>query len=92
MTHPCLCAAYSFPHRRGSGKCSGAPFVCSSCGKECNPEVIDFGIGPYECWGARGTDVQEATVSNCCEAAVYAFNSDDLLNFNEIAQERGLNL
>ena len=42
--------------------------ICSECGEECIPKVIDSGIGPYEYWGARGVDVRLEEVSPCCEA------------------------
>ena len=41
-----------------------------ACGEECTAVTVDFGIGPYECWGARGNDVQLEEVSPCCEDEV----------------------
>ena len=56
--------------------------VCNSCGEECTAVTVDFGIGPYECWGARGNDVQLEEVSPCCEDDVvdkedYEMDRDD---------------
>ena len=56
--------------------------VCKSCGEECVAETRDFGIGVYECWGARGNDVQLSEVSPCCEDDVvdreeYEMDKDD---------------
>lgn len=44
---------------------------CGECKKECNVVTVDYGIGPYEFWGAKGYDSRPADVSNCCEATVY---------------------
>ena len=41
---------------------------CTDCGKECNVEVIDFGIGSYEYWGTKAVDIRLEAVSDCCEA------------------------
>lgn len=43
--------------------------ICPGCG-ELDPQCdwIDFGIGPYEYWGAPGVDTQLAWVTICCEA------------------------
>ncbi len=40
---------------------------CAFCGKECDTKEVDFGIGSYEFWGARGVDIQLCEVSSCCE-------------------------
>jgi hypothetical protein len=29
---------------------------------------VDFGIGSYEYWGAKGVDIDLQEVSDCCEA------------------------
>lgn len=52
-----------------AGLVAGAQTICPSCGA-LDPDVIevDFGIGPYEYWGAAGVDVQLAWVTRCCEA------------------------
>lgn len=44
--------------------------ICPGCDQECMGVWSDFGIGPYEYWGAPGVDVQMAYVSSCCEAAL----------------------
>lgn len=44
---------------------------CGECKKECSPIVVDFGIGPYEFWGAKYVDSHPACVSDCCEAIVF---------------------
>lgn len=43
---------------------------CTECGENCTVIGVDNGIGPYEFWGQKGTDVQIDLVSNCCEAKV----------------------
>lgn len=43
---------------------------CKDCHERCRPQRMDFGIGAYEYWGARGNDVNIQTVSDCCEAEV----------------------
>lgn len=43
---------------------------CKECKCECEGEWVDFGIGSYEYWGARGNDVQWHYVSKCCEGDV----------------------
>lgn len=42
--------------------------ICTDCGKECEGQWVDFGIGNYEFWGMNGIDVQMGYVSSCCEA------------------------
>ena len=49
---------------------SEAPPICPGCGEECSGAWVDFGVGHYEFWGARGFDRQIAFVSNCCEASL----------------------
>lgn len=41
--------------------------ICKGCGEPCRVVEVDFGIGPYEYWGATGFDSRPALVSNCCE-------------------------
>lgn len=43
---------------------------CQACGEPCTSVTQDYGIGAYECWGARGNDVQLVEVSPCCETEV----------------------
>jgi hypothetical protein len=45
-----------------------AEFHCEECGKP-DPEMnlADFGIGPYEFWGAKGCRHDLQWVSRCCE-------------------------
>ena len=44
---------------------------CDSCGEE-NPhfKIVDEGIGAYEFWGARGTDVDLQVATECCESGI----------------------
>lgn len=44
---------------------------CNECKQECKGKWVDFGIGSYEFWGARGIDTRMAFVSECCEADVF---------------------
>jgi len=44
--------------------------TCSYCDEPCEVVVVDFGIGPFEFWGATGWDSLPTAVSNCCEAKV----------------------
>lgn len=55
-------------------------YICEACGQPCQPIVVDFGIGAYEYWGARGNHRDEHEVSNCCEA--------ELLDAKEVAARR----
>jgi len=41
---------------------------CGDCGKLCAVITVDYGIGSYEYWGAKGYDSHPADVSKCCEA------------------------
>lgn len=72
MTRPvCNCHAYPFPHRKYGGACAGVNEpTCEECGKVCDTEEIEFGIGSYECHGEVGFDTRTATVSSCCHAGV----------------------
>lgn len=52
-----------------------APFdVCPGCGMV-DPEmdVVDFGIGHYEYWGAVGYHIDEHVVTKCCECQAEPF-------------------
>ena len=42
--------------------------ICSCCGDEAEPVMINCGVGPYEYWGMRGVDVNMQELSQCCEA------------------------
>ena len=44
--------------------------TCTACKEHCEVVVVDFGIGPFEFWGATGVDSRPDVVSNCCEAPV----------------------
>lgn len=44
--------------------------ICDDCGEECTATVQDFGIGPYEFWGARGVHEDWHAASPCCGAPV----------------------
>ena len=41
---------------------------CCACKQECLVIEVDFGIGSYEYWGAKGVDIDLQEVSDCCEA------------------------
>lgn len=43
---------------------------CEECGQPCRGTWADFGIGPYEYWGAKGVDTDYQFVSECCEAPI----------------------
>jgi hypothetical protein len=44
--------------------------VCSLCGETCDIRGVDEGIGPYEFWGIKGTDVQIVAASSCCSEPI----------------------
>jgi hypothetical protein len=44
--------------------------ICTGCDQPCKAKIIDAGIGEYEFWGQKGTDVNKQTVSACCEEAI----------------------
>ena len=48
----------------------GPEGICSDCGKACHAKMIDFGIGSYEFWGARGVHTDFHPASPCCEVEV----------------------
>lgn len=41
---------------------------CCACKQPCVTIAVDYGIGPYECWGVRGVDRNVQVVSDCCES------------------------
>lgn len=45
-------------------------YFCSDCSEETFPKKVDFGIGPYEFWGARGFHKDIRTVSDCCGGTI----------------------
>ena len=47
----------------------GATIYCCQCGEECTVSVHDFGIGPYEYWGDKGTQHDYEAVTDCCESS-----------------------
>jgi hypothetical protein len=54
--------------------------VCDVCGRSCQLKLVDFGIGPYEFWGAKGTHTDYAWASDCCEAEVHEMSDYIRLN------------
>jgi len=44
---------------------------CEVCKEECIAKIVDYGIGPYEYWGATGVDSDLHAVSDCCEGFVF---------------------
>ena len=49
---------------------TGKIYICRECGKVCEPNIVDNGIGPYEYWGATGIDHKYDVESDCCWADV----------------------
>jgi len=45
---------------------------CGECGQPCGIEVVDLGIGVYDCGGHSEVDSRPCCVSDCCEADIYA--------------------
>jgi hypothetical protein len=43
---------------------------CIQCARDATETPVDFGIGSYEYWGAKGTHEDVQLVSECCEAEV----------------------
>lgn len=61
---------------------------CEECGQECGVKIIDEGIGPYECHGYKGNDVQLEAVSDCHDAPVYKDAAlTQLLSAAEVRQD-----
>jgi hypothetical protein len=48
--------------------------ICDECGQSCTGKMMDFGIGAYEFWGARGTHTDYQAVSPCCAADIVSGN------------------
>lgn len=46
-------------------------YYCGACKEPCEGQFLDFGIGPYEFWGAKSCDIDIHWVSECCEADIY---------------------
>jgi hypothetical protein len=46
---------------------SKRPYYCSECLEPCQRDVVDYGIGRYEYWGAMFSDHNYQEVSDCCE-------------------------
>lgn len=51
--------------------------ICVSCSERCVAQWTDFGIGPYEFWGAKGVHHEWAWASPCCEAPVEEVFEDE---------------
>ena len=51
--------------------------ICGACDAPCKVIVADQGIGAYEFWGSKGTDVDLQAVSDCCEYTAYTDSSKD---------------
>lgn len=69
--YTCHCSSYRFPHRMGGGKCKVSHWddkLCSGCGQPACEIEVDYGIGDYEYWGARGVHRDVRRVTDCCEA------------------------
>lgn len=66
--------------------------ICPGCGAA-DPDIVtvDFGIGAYEFWGARGFHSDEHLVTKCCECEPTEFwpdpeESDHLIPEELVAQ------
>ena len=58
-------------------------YYCGECSKECDWVELDYGIGSYEFWGARGCHTNLQTVSKCCEGDIYGDPElEELVEFN----------
>lgn len=58
----CTCSAYTFPHRKGGGKCHGDTDYCPVCGKACDlVEQVE-----YESGGGDYPMPIKRYVSRCC--------------------------
>ena len=53
---------------------------CECCGKPCEWEKVDCGIGPYEFWGQRSVDKDIQVLSDCCEGSIYT-NPELIVNY-----------
>ena len=69
MSQTCICNAYSWPHRKGGGKCiwnadREGP-VCRACARPC--EIVCRALEPEErSHGQRATSI----TSKCCDDEV----------------------
>jgi hypothetical protein len=45
--------------------------ICEDCWQECQIVSVDYGIGAYEYWGAKGVHHDYGAGSSCCEAEVF---------------------
>ena len=61
-------------------------FICTDCGKPCHAGIVDFGIGCYEYWGAKGVDKNEQFVSQCCEAPVTTPDGEPYTKWDALAE------
>jgi hypothetical protein len=43
---------------------------CPECKGSTSAHYEDYGIGPFEFWGAKGYDTDTHYVTDCCEAIV----------------------
>ena len=57
-------------------------YRCTECGEPCEGTKADFGIGPYEYWGAMCVDTNIQFVSKCCEAEMRD-DAGDLIEWEE---------
>jgi hypothetical protein len=53
---------------------------CGQCGKPCEWEKVDTGIGAYEFWGQKCVDKNIEVLSTCCEADIYT-NAELTVNY-----------
>jgi len=60
--------------------------LCTCCGEKCVVIVQDFGIGAYEYWGQRGTDVQLKAVSGCCEAEARTMDGEEEITLEDLSE------
>jgi len=60
---------------------------CPLCHRPCEAVLVDFGIGPYEFWGAPGVHVDECVVSDCCEEPIPDMGKEDLWDSTSTWQE-----
>jgi transcription elongation factor Elf1 len=68
---------------KSMSKTVGTAF-CNECGQEVEVEIEDFGIGPYEFWGARGTHKDERAVCSICGEII----ENDVAYFEPPEKER----
>jgi len=60
--------------------------ICDECGEACQATPVDFGIGPYEFWGDRGTHRDIHMLSPCCEAAVVPGGCREIADATHVAR------